>query len=284
MIWLVFGAMFLLAAAIVARPLYRDRGVAVSGAGGGDEALEVYRQQLAELEHDLAQGSLNEEEAATARLEIHRRMLEPAGRTRNGDRAMPRMVVAGVAILILAGASVSYLQRGQPDLVSFPVDRSTSSTPQFQLPPEMGKIEDRLASLEVKLAAEPDNLEGWTMLARSYGVLGRTTDAANAYARAVALDPDNAELRLTQAELLVDALGGLVSPAAILAFQGVQEIDAGHPAPRFYMGLAEYQNNKTRKALEIWQSLAGDSPADAPWLPSLRAQIARAESDLGFGE
>lgn len=283
MIWLVFGAMFLLAAAIVARPLYRPQEAPLSTEG--DEALDVYRQQLSELERDVALGLLQEEEAETARLEIHRRMLELSSQSRDkGGASIPLGVISGVAIIILIGASLSYWTRGQPGLVSLPVDRSAAEVPEFQLPPEMGKIEDRLAGLAAKLEEEPDNLEGWTMLARSYSVLGRTSDAANAYARAAALDPENTELRLSQVELLVDALGGLVNPAAILVLQQVQEIDPGHPAPRFYFGVAEYQNSKTRKALEIWKSLEADSPADAPWLSSLREQMARAESDLEIGE
>jgi cytochrome c-type biogenesis protein CcmH len=286
MIWVVFTAMFLLAAAALLLPLYGARGSgAERAARQGDEALEVYRQQLEELERDLLLGLLNADEGEAARLEIHRRMLEVSSEAGGGDGAglSPKLATA-LALLVLAAATAFYAERGRPGLVSLPLDRDADAAQQFQLPPAMGKIEDRLAQLEAKLLDEPDNLEGWSMLARSYSVLGRTADAANAYGRAVALAPDDVELRLAQAELLVDVLEGLVGPAAKLAFNEIHQLDPGHPAPRFYLGLAEQQNKNSRGALEIWQDLEADSPADAPWLPALRERIAAVQADLGIGE
>lgn len=283
MIWAVFAAMFLVAAATVALPLFRGPGV--TGKGQGDEALGVYRQQLVELERDLSSGLLGEDEAEAARLEIHHRMLGTAKRADGGSATgLSQKIVTAAAILILAAATAFYIERGQPGFVSPQIDRDAQAPQQFQLPPEMGRIEERLAQLEAKLADEPDNLEGWSMLARSYQVLGRASDAASAYGRAAALAPHNIELRLVQAELLVEVLDGLIGPAAKLVFTEIQTIDPGHPAPYFYLGLAEYQDNNTRRALEIWRSLETDSPADAPWLPALRARIKGAEADLGGGE
>lgn len=289
MIWAVYGAMFLLAGAIVLLPFYRGRNIPAEGdgegegSGEGEEALVVYRQQLVELERDLASGALEEGEADTARLEIHRRMLAASGDNAGAAAGgLSEKLVTGVALLVLVAASALYMERGKPGLVIPTVDRSTATNPQVDLGPQMGLIQDRLAGLEAKLAAEPDNLEGWTMLGRSYRVMGRTSDAADAYARAAALNPHDLELRLNQAELLVESLDGLVSPAAQLVFVKVQEIDPAHPAPGFYLGLAEYQNNNVRGALEIWQALEAGSPAEAPWLPALRGQIERAQSDLGL--
>lgn len=283
MIWTVFAAMFLLAGAIILLPLYRTRSFAADRRGG--EALDVYRQQLDELERDLSSGLLEEEEAQTARLEIHRRMLAVSSEDAGGDATgLSRKIATGVALLVLAAATAFYVERGEPGLVSLPLERGAGAAPQFQLPPAMGKIEDRLAQLEAKLAGQPDNLEGWSMLARSYRMLGRISDAAGAYGRAIALAPDDIELRLIQAELLVEVLDGLVGPAAQLVFRKIQQIDPGHPVPRFYLGLAQQQNKNTRGALEIWQALEADSPEDAPWLPALRTRIRGAEADLGIGE
>ncbi len=288
MIWAVFTAMFLLAGAIILLPLYRASSAEDESEGTeGQEtpALRVYRQQLVELERDLLLGLLNEEGAEVARLEIHRRMLAASGEVSGGSGlGLSGKIVTVTAILVLAAATALYAERGEPGLVSLPVDRGAAADQQVDLGPAMGQIEARLAQLEAKLAADPDNLEGWSMLARSYRVLGRTTDAADAYGRAVALDPGNIEFRLVQAELLVEILDGLIGPAARLVYTEIQEIDPGHPAPRFYLGLAAYQDNNVRGAIEIWQGLEGDSPADAPWLPALRGRIARAQADLGIGE
>lgn len=288
MIWAIYAAMLLVAGAIVLLPLFRARSAgdeSQDGENQGDEALAVYRQQLVELERDLSLGLLNEEEVEAARLEIHRRMLAAAdeGAGSSGTGLSPK-VAAAVALLVLAAATVLYAERGEPGLVSLPLDRSAQADPQVDLGPAMGQIETRLAQLEAKLATDPDNLEGWSMLARSYRVLGRTYAAADAYGRAVALAPGNVELRLVQAELLVELLDGLIGPAARLVFTQIQEIDPGHPAPRFYLGLAAYQDNNIRGAIEIWRGLEQDSPADAPWLPALRGRIARAEADLGIGQ
>lgn len=325
MIWAVYGVMFLLAGAIVLLPLYRAGNA--PGEDKGEAALAVYRQQLVELERDLASGALKESEADAARLEIHRRMLAAAGEDAAGPRTgLSTKIVTIAAILILMAATALYAERGRPGFVGLPADDSAPSGQQVDLGPQMGLIEDRLAGLEARLEEEPLDLDGWVMLGRSYRVMGRMSDAAtadaraaalvvlleervreepensqgwpilaqsyravgrlsdsaNAYGRAAALNPENIELRINQAETLVEALDGLVSPAAQLAFVKVREMDPGHPAPGFYLGLAEYQNNNTRGALEIWQALETGSPAGAPWLPALRGQIARARSDLGL--
>lgn len=288
MIWAVYTAMLLLAGAIILLPLYRAEDTAEENEESEsqeNEALAVYRQQLVELERDISTGLLNEDEAEEARLEIHRRMLAASKEISGGGAAgLSEKIVAGVVILVMAGVTALYASRGEPGLVSLPPDRGASAAQRFELPPAMGKIEDRLAQLETRLAAEPDNLEGWTMLGRSYRVLGRTSAAAEAYGRAAALDPENVELRLIQTELLVEVLDGLISPAARLVLAKIEEIDPGHPAPGFYLGLAEYQNNNTRMALEIWTALEAKSPAEAPWLAALRARIEGAQADLGIGE
>lgn len=279
MIWAVYGVMFLLAGAIVLLPLYRAGNA--PGEDKGEAALAVYRQQLQELERDLASGALEESEADAARLEIHRRMLAAAGEDAAGPKAgLSVKIVTLAAISVLMAATALYAERGRPGLIMSPVERAATGESQVDLGPQMGLIQDRLAGLEAKLAADPDNLEGWTMLGRSYRVMGRISDAADAYGRAVALDPEDIELRINQAELLVETLDGLISPAAQLVFAEIQEIDPTHPAPGFYLGLAEYQNSNVRGALEIWQALEAGSPTGAPWLPTLRGQITRARSDL----
>ncbi len=288
MIWAIYAAMLLVAGAIILLPLFRARSATEESEGAegqGGEALAVYRQQLIELERDLLSGLLKAEEAETARLEIHRRMLAASGEGAgsSGTGLSPK-VAAAVALSVLAAATVLYAERGKPGLVNLPLERSATADPQVDLGPAMGQIEARLAQLEAKLAADPDNLEGWSMLARSYRVMGRRTAAVDAYGRAATLAPDNVEFRLVQAELLVEILDGLIGPAARLVFAEIQEIDPGHPAPRFYLGLAAYQDSNVRGAIEIWRGLEQDSPADAPWLPALRGRIARAEADLGIGE
>jgi cytochrome c-type biogenesis protein CcmH len=146
--------------------------------------------------------------------------------------------------------------------------------------PGVAQIEAMVDGLATKMKSNPDDLNGWAMLARSYMTLEKYDDAAAAYAQVARLDKTNVDAQAGRGEALVLARDGFVAPDAEKAFSAALEIDPKEPRSRFYLGLARLQHGEPDKALAAWQALAADTPADAAWLPKLREEIAKLSDSI----
>jgi cytochrome c-type biogenesis protein CcmH len=143
-----------------------------------------------------------------------------------------------------------------------------------------------VVQLAARLAKDPGDADGWRLLSRSYSLLGEPDKAADAARHAAALAPktggDEAAQSAT-AEDLVTANGGKVVPEARRLFEAALGADPGDPRARFYLGLAAAQDGQGEDALARWLALEADSPADAPWLAGLHANIERLATAMGVG-
>jgi cytochrome c-type biogenesis protein CcmH len=281
--WAIIGALTAVCLGFLLVPLLRRRRPAPDR-GAFDR--EVYRDQLDEIARDLKRGVLSDEEAAAARVEVERRILATAQSQPETGSAPTRRPLAGRRLLVatsLAGimaALALYLYLGEPGLPGRPFAERAGLPAGADEGMDLAQIEQLVARLATRLEGDPDNLEGWRLLARSYMMLGRYENAAEAFDHAAALDPGDAELPAGQGEALVMANGGFVTPAAKRAFVAARALDGTEPRARFYLGLAEMQAGRPRAALELWERLAADAPLDAPWLPELERGIARLKEAL----
>ncbi|MEE9140867.1 MAG: c-type cytochrome biogenesis protein CcmI [Alphaproteobacteria bacterium] len=281
--WVVIGAMTVVALALLLAPLRR-----LAQPGPEREAYdrEVYRDQLEEITRDRARGLLSDDEAASARIEVERRILE-TGRRKTGPAPARPAGTSGRGLLLafsLAGVMAAltlYLYLGQPGLRGLPFAERAAAPVGADEAMDFARIDSLVARLAERMEDAPDNLEGWSLLARSYITLGRYDEAARAFAHAASLDPHDAGLAADHGEALVYANGGLVTPAAKQAFEAARDVNAAEPRVRFYLGLAEVQAGRPRAALELWAGLAADAPSDAPWLQELERGIARLKETLG---
>ncbi len=244
--------------------------------------LAVYRDQLAEVERDLARGLLSAEQAAAARTEIGRRILAltPAdGETRAGSGAM---ITATLAILLLPiAAGMLYWRLGSPALPDQPfAERGAKTKP---VAGDAGHIDIReaLARLAANLKTHPDDLTGWLLLARSELSLEHYRDAADAYRHAADLSGHRADISGDWGEALVLAAGGTVTPEAREAFEAGLNDPENAPRARYYLALAQMQQGDVNGALQAWHDLAASAPADAEWLPLVRQRIVEAATTLG---
>lgn len=262
------------ATALIAIPLLRERG---GGTSRGAHALEVYRQQLAELDGELARNVISDIEAKSARLEIERRMLRAddednaleiagaGGRSKNGRRAG----AAAVALLLPVIAFGVYLTIGSPNLT--PNRNSTQVTAADPEHMDMVALTEKLAA---RLAASPDDIQGWMLLGRSYVTLEDFPRAIAAYAKAVALAGDKpAPMVLAEyAETLVQGNNGLVGDDAQAQFRRVLKIIPAEPRSQFYLGLAKAQAGDAGGALADWVALLKQAEPGAPWAGAVREQ------------
>ena len=281
-LFVVLGLMTVAALALLVAPLLRRYGDAAPRSAYD---LQIYRDQLRELDHDVERGLITDEQQATARAEIERRMLTAVPQQEKAPaQAEPIVVVAFVivaALPIVAGSL--YLWLGAPGLDGRPIAARERATPPAPIDhPESVDIAAMVERLAARLESQPDDLDGWLMLGRSYGVLERYDDAVVALKRAVALSNGHPDVLAMLAEYQVFAADGIVTPATVKNFESALAKNPKQPGARFYLALARVQAGDLQGALDRWQALARDSPPDATWLPAVRAQIDAVAADLGI--
>jgi cytochrome c-type biogenesis protein CcmH len=306
-LWLILTIMTSAAAVLVSAPFIRrfDRPQAESA---GD--IEVYRDQLKEVESELRQGLIDDTQAETARIEIRRRALaadrmeQPVTpKLSHDERNFAVICVAGIVVL---GSVGLYAATGNPDLPSmrgsgaaqrastaFSRDSSTlesaaamqtpGSENEGQLRPQTGlpPVEDMIQRLATRLLRNPKDAEGWRTLGWSYLSIGRFPEAAEAYAKAIELSPNIAEFRSARIEALVRSADGVVTADARRAIEDTLQLDPKDARARFFKGLAKEQGGDKTSALTDWTELLKDVNSDEPWLPDLKNRITGLERDLG---
>jgi cytochrome c-type biogenesis protein CcmH len=266
---------------LFARAILRPR----RPAPGAERDLAVYRDQLGELDRDVARGLMPEGEAASARLEIQRRLLAAAGTSTPAPRpASPRQQSAAIALLALllvpAAAVVIYLDLGTPGLPGMPF---ASRAPAPSLDQDLVKIVDLL---NAKVKASPGDPKGWTLLAEAEGRLARYKESADAYAQAIARTQASggtvdAGLLSLYGEALAAASDGQVTPKATAALSAALALDPKDPRARYYLALGQAQAGHLEAALSQWVALEADAAPDAPWRAMLAGQIDTAARQLG---
>lgn len=278
--WILAAAMTAAATAFLLHPLLRR-----AGKGDGprpDWDLHVYRDQLDEVGRDLARGVIGPAQAEAARAEIGRRMLAAAdARPASPPPRTPaprtaRLVAAVLAAAVPLGALAVYVPAGRPDLPARPF---ASRGPVADAPP--AEVLQALDRLNRHLAENPDDLQGWLLTGQVYDRMGRFAESAEAYRKALSISQGDPAIASSFGEAQVRADGGIVGPEARRAFEGALEHDPGDMRARYYLALVRAQAGDDAGALERWAELVRLSPADAPWLPVVRRQIAEAAGRLG---
>lgn len=274
------AAMVALALAWVLVPLLRRH--ERPGVDRAASNLSLLREQRQELDSDLARGVLTPERYTQALAELERSVLDetsvsdapaPAG-TPVSSTWSAVAIAAGVPIV----AVVLYLALGSRDAFSPPVAGAPGKGGEHAVTP--AEIEAMAAQLTAKLKQDPNNAEGWVMLARTYYALKRFPDAAGAFERAVALVPDNAALLSDYADTLGSAQGGTLAGKPSELIDRALKIDPNYWKALALAGTAAFDAKDYRKAVEYWERTKQVVPADSDFAKGIDASIAEAR-ELG---
>jgi cytochrome c-type biogenesis protein CcmH len=249
----------------------------------------IYEDQLKEVERDLQGGAINRPEAESAKLEIQRR-LNAASKNLTAARPVSPAwrgiaLVASTGLVILGSVSL-YNIMGSPNLPSVspqpqaatPAEQQTQASSTVAGAPTSatgpGQIDAMVTKLTARLQANPKDAEGWRMLGWSQFNLQHYLESSEAYAKALALDPTNAEYKSAYAEVLVQTAQGIVTPKAKALIADVLAKEPKDPRARFYDALGHEQSGDQTGALDRWLDLLANTPVDASWRNDVKQRIA----------
>ncbi len=180
-----------------------------------------------------------------------------------------RGVAAGIGVVMLASTGLLYMLVGTP--------RALDGTAQ-QSPKTLG---DAIAQLEAELQRDPRQAEGWRLLGQAYQSEDKPAQARDAYAKAVALLPDDTDLlaEAAQVRALADPQR-LFDGEAVALLQRALAKDPAHQRARWFLGIAQRQAGDNAAAAATWEPLLG--LVDAATAASLRKEIDAARADAGL--
>jgi cytochrome c-type biogenesis protein CcmH len=279
--WVIAALLVGLALAFLVTPLVRNR--AASGGSGSRAAanLAVFRDQLAELDADLAAGSIDREQWVAARGDLQRGLLEavdapPGNAAAPAKRSKAAAIAVAVAVPLI---SVSlYLGLGNPQGLEPAKENGVQGAP-HQLTRE--QIDAMVARLAQRLESNPDDGEGWVVLARSYNALGRYGEAAAAYAKAEAKFPQDAQLLADYADSLAMAQGQTLQGKPEALVRRALQADGNNLKALALAGTVEFEKSDFAKAIEYWRRMLPLLPADSEMGNSVRASIQEAQAKQG---
>ncbi len=228
--------------------------------------VQVAHDEKRRLEAELADVLRTLEDLATASAE------QPVALTASARRTM--VAVLAVALPLI---TVLLFVRTNPTIPQHFSSERTEVAQTSQVPP---MVMDMVARLEKRLAQQPNDPAGWARLGRSYQVLNRIPEAKTAYAKAYELAPENPEVLSEYAALLYNENPRQTSGQVFTLFSKLRELNPDHPGALWFLGVAAYEKGEFRVALNSWERLAKQLPADSEVLSQVRHAIAEANVRL----
>ncbi len=297
--WILTGLLALVVSGLLALSLARSRAQAADDRSPAAYDVDVYRDQLREVERDLERGVVSRADADRARTEVSRRLLAADAEVRaapetEADGSRTTAVLAGLLVAgMVAGSFALYLRLGAPGYGDLALAQriemaetlrrerpgqaeAEASLPDAQVPGDASP--DYIALVEqlrATVAARPDDLQGHLLLAQSEANLGNYAAAARAQQAVLRIKGAQASVdeMIDYADMLIIAAGGYVSPEAEAVLRAALARDGTNGTARYYMGLMLAQTGRPDTAFRLWDQLLREGPEDAPWIAPILNQI-----------
>jgi cytochrome c-type biogenesis protein CcmH len=260
--WVLGAALAAAALALVMRPLLscgaRERRTA------SEVNVSIHRDQLRELDADLAAGKLAREDHERARKELEARLLEDlaAPAERAAQRPGRGLALAiGAAIPVVAVAL--YFVVGTPAVID----------PEAEHTLRAKQIEAMVARLAARMRENPDDADGWKLLGRSYAVLGRYGEAVDAYAKAAQRAPRDPQLLADFADALAMARGARLAGEPEKLVLRALEIDPGNLKALALAGTAAFERKDYAVAARFWRRMLPLVPEGSDEARAIQANV-----------
>ena len=250
----------------VTRPLLAGSSETIAPAAAD---VAVYKDQLAEIDADLARGHISPAEAEAARTEVSRRLLRLSGTADDIHTAAPppslKTAHLAASLVLPVAALGLYLVYGSPSLPGLPLKDRLAAAPTTAA--------DLVAKVEARLREVPDDGQGWEVIGPVYVAQGRFDEAVNAFANAIRILGETPRRLEGLAIADIRASNGLVSDKARKAFQRALELEPARTEPRLWLALAKEQDGKIEEATADYKALLAQAPQDAPWRKAVEQRL-----------
>jgi len=278
---IVAAVLAILATLFVVAPLLKGERVRAFSTASAEQSLSVYRDQLTELENDRRNGRLGADEYDLARGELENRLLEEMPETIT-PAAVPEprrhhLMGLAAAIGVPMLAIVVYFLIGNPSALGTRHVEPAHGLGQQQMDQMIGRLAARLEK-------NPQDFKGWVMLARAQAVLGRFDKASAAYARSIALVPDDAQLLADYADVLAMAQGGRLQGEPEKLIDRALLADPNNAKALALAGTVAFNRKDFTLALQRWERLRASIPAGSEFAKSIQGSIDEAKKlSLAYG-
>jgi cytochrome c-type biogenesis protein CcmH len=274
--WIICAVMTFAAVAVMLFPFLRAE-AKISDASD----IEVYKDQLQEIDADEKKQLISSVEAATARIEVSRRILK-ADEANSSVKAKSPTALSG-GLLIVAALSVPIISWGVYANIGSPNKRDQPIVSRLNVPAAEASMEVLVAKAETHLIANPTDGQGWAVLAPIYVRLARFEDAIKAFEMAGKLLGPSAVFEIGIGQAWTGLNGGLANDQARAAYDRAIKIDPNNIEPKLLLATDLAQQGKFTEAKQAFEQLLQSAPADAPWRTLLVDMIARVDQALAKG-
>ena len=260
--WLVAVLLIVAALLFLLPPLVKARSGEGDALARDELNLTIFKDQMEELEADLAAGVLTSEQYDVARQDIERDFVRDSGGENSEtvgqtDRIIGRAAAVVILVLVpvLAVSLYGLLGTGAAGL------DPDSARSDVQAEGHQGTLEEQIVMLQEHLQNNPEDAEGWLMLARSYYFMKDFAAASEAYTRAAALiqDPDP-NLFADWADAAAMAQGRQMAGRPYELAKKALSLQPLHQKALWLAGTAAFQAEDYTTTLEYWQRLVKQFP------------------------
>lgn len=283
--WVISGIFVVTALLFIIPTLLRNRDAQLEYIEHDAVNITVYRDQIAELDNDLENDILTQEQYNKSKQELQQRMLQDVSEREKmiikKNKKIHNIAISTFIALTLPLAAVFlYLVIGD----------TRGLLPQAQLanatqmnrgsggdsPAGHDNFSSVLENLIARLEKNPEDIEGWVMLGRTYAIMERYTEASNTYAKLAELVPNNPQILSDYADVLaMKNQGSLAGKPAELIYEALR-IDPQYPKALALAGTIEFEQEKFEQAAAHWEKLLEVIPADSQLANSVKTSIAEA--------
>ncbi|MEG6510077.1 c-type cytochrome biogenesis protein CcmI [Methyloligella sp. 2.7D] len=273
MLWIIFACLTAAVLLAMLRPMF---GAAAPEDVQDAKDVQVYRDQLDEIEADEARGLIGKDEAKAARLEVQRRLLAVSEADAKGAVAAqtPRWAIFAIGLCLPAIAIGLYAYYGSPKLPDQPLQARLNE------PLDQNNIPELIARVEALLRQKPNDGRGWEVIAPVYMGVGNFDDAAEAYRKSIELLGGTAARYAGLGEALMLGNDGVATGPARAALNKAIELDPAPLRPHILLALAAEEDGDYSDAVARWKAIKTRADASSRWAKLADQKIAEDEARL----
>lgn len=277
--WILCALLTFVAVFAVLLPFMRGGAIPVGDVLPSDaNDLEVYKDQLKEIDDDEARGLINRQDAEAARLEVSRRILKlgsisaeaPNLKSSNGMR----LVAVFSALAIPVAAWTGYTFSGSPQMPDQPF------ATRLEQASGQSSIAVLIAKTEQHLSANPQDGKGWEVIAPVYLRVGQFDKAAEAFRKTAELLGPSVRNEIGLGEALAGLNGGVIGADALAAFKRASDLAPNDPQPKIYLATELAQKGKYQEAKSAFETILATAPQDAPWRSIVEESVAQLDEAI----